>query len=167
MEAISFSRHGLDTLTRREREVLDLLGQWCTNKQISESLYVSLGTVKIHVRNVRKKLRVGSRYDAARIALKHKEHQVNDLALPAGWKELTRREQIVALALADPTFASLTEELIAQRLGIRATTLKKHLQRIYRKLNVRTRAGATLVAAHVARTLPSAHASPGASHEAP
>ncbi len=95
MEAISTSRHGLDTLTRREREVLDLLGQWCTNKQISESLFVSLGTVKVHVRNVRKKLRVGSRYDAARIALKQKEHQVNDLALPVGWKELTRREQIV------------------------------------------------------------------------
>jgi DNA-binding CsgD family transcriptional regulator len=40
------------TLTRREREVLDLIASGRTNKEIAESLVVSPETVKTHVRHV-------------------------------------------------------------------------------------------------------------------
>jgi DNA-binding CsgD family transcriptional regulator len=40
------------TLTRREREVLDLIASGRTNREIAESLVVSPETVKTHVRHV-------------------------------------------------------------------------------------------------------------------
>lgn len=48
----------LSTLSPREQEVLHLLTQGKTNKQISERLFVSLRTVEVHRANVMKKLGV-------------------------------------------------------------------------------------------------------------
>jgi len=52
-------------LTPREREVLQLVGQGLTNREIAESLYIELGTVKNHVHSILDKLNVSSRKDAA------------------------------------------------------------------------------------------------------
>lgn len=54
-----------EQLTRREREVLELVGQGLTNRLIAKRLYVEAGTVKNHVHNILKKLQVNSRQDAA------------------------------------------------------------------------------------------------------
>nr|WP_321247063.1 helix-turn-helix transcriptional regulator [uncultured Psychroserpens sp.] len=48
-------------LTKQEQNVLDLLLGDNTNKDIAESLFVSVSTVKTHVNNVYKKLNVNSR----------------------------------------------------------------------------------------------------------
>lgn len=53
------------TLTEREREVLALLSEGATNKQIASELYLSVDTVKTHVRKVFTKLGVGNRTQAA------------------------------------------------------------------------------------------------------
>src|SRR5262249_31471468 len=45
-------RDGLAPLTRREREVLDLVCQGLTNKEIGRTLYITEGTAKTHVRSV-------------------------------------------------------------------------------------------------------------------
>jgi DNA-binding NarL/FixJ family response regulator len=54
-----------DRLTPREREVLRLLAQGKTNREIASDLIVSVGTVKIHVEHIIAKLGVSDRTQAA------------------------------------------------------------------------------------------------------
>lgn len=53
-------------LTRREREVLDLIGQGLSNKEIGSHLCLSVATVKHHVHNLFEKLGLTRRADAMR-----------------------------------------------------------------------------------------------------
>jgi RNA polymerase sigma factor (sigma-70 family) len=55
------SHSELDTLTDREREVLDLLAQGLTNKEIAEKLVITPNTVKRHLKAVYEKLDVHTR----------------------------------------------------------------------------------------------------------
>jgi RNA polymerase sigma factor (sigma-70 family) len=55
----------LSALSKREREVLELLGHGMTNREIADALYISEVTVKVHVRHILKKLGVRSRTEAA------------------------------------------------------------------------------------------------------
>ncbi len=55
------------SLTPREEEVLELIGQGLTNQEIAARLFIETGTVKNHVHSVLKKLDVNSRHDAAAI----------------------------------------------------------------------------------------------------
>lgn len=52
-------------LSDREREVLALLAQGCTNRQIADELYLAVDTVKSHVKKVFFKLDVSNRTQAA------------------------------------------------------------------------------------------------------
>lgn len=58
-------------ISKREREVLTLLGKGYSNRQISQALYISEKTVKNHVANLFKKLEVKDRTQAALYAVKH------------------------------------------------------------------------------------------------
>jgi NarL family two-component system response regulator LiaR len=58
-------------LTDRENEVLTLLVEGMTNRQIAQRLGISLSTVKFHVSAVLSKLDVSSRTEAVSFALKH------------------------------------------------------------------------------------------------
>ncbi|NDJ78486.1 MAG: LuxR family transcriptional regulator, partial [Chloroflexi bacterium] len=53
-----------EPLTERELEVLHLLAEGLSNREIAERLVLSLGTVKVHTRNIYGKLDVGSRTQA-------------------------------------------------------------------------------------------------------
>jgi DNA-binding NarL/FixJ family response regulator len=55
-------------LTPREREVLRLIEQGCSNQDIAEILTIEVGTVKNHVHNILKKLNVDNRKRAAMLA---------------------------------------------------------------------------------------------------
>ncbi|MEB3210499.1 MAG: response regulator transcription factor [Leptolyngbyaceae bacterium] len=57
-------------LTERELEILELIVSGCSNAQIAEKLFVTVGTVKTHVRNILNKLGVGDRTQAAVRALR-------------------------------------------------------------------------------------------------
>ncbi|WP_308197398.1 MadR family response regulator transcription factor [Candidatus Mycolicibacterium alkanivorans] len=57
-------------LTEREQRVLDLMAQGLTNGQIATQLFVSVATVKFHVRNILTKLHASSRAEAAYLASK-------------------------------------------------------------------------------------------------
>jgi LuxR family maltose regulon positive regulatory protein len=56
---------GSRVLTKREREVLDLVSQGLMNKEIARTLFITEATVKVHVRNICQKLGVRSRIEAA------------------------------------------------------------------------------------------------------
>jgi predicted ATPase/DNA-binding CsgD family transcriptional regulator len=58
-------------LTQREREVLTLLAQRFTNKEIAEALFVSARTVQTHTISIFSKLGVDNRRDAAALAVRH------------------------------------------------------------------------------------------------
>jgi DNA-binding NarL/FixJ family response regulator len=52
-------------LTPREREVLELVAQGMTNRQIADALFISVNTAGIHVSRILGKLDVASRTEAA------------------------------------------------------------------------------------------------------
>ncbi|WP_030166760.1 response regulator [Streptomyces sp. NRRL S-813] len=59
---------GLPGLTDREREILDLIGEGLTNRQIGQRLYLAEKTVKNHISRLLAKLGVERRIQAAVIA---------------------------------------------------------------------------------------------------
>lgn len=56
-------------LSPREGEVLQLLAQGATNKEIGDSLFISENTVKTHLRNIMEKLHLANRSQAAAYAV--------------------------------------------------------------------------------------------------
>ncbi|MGB3514861.1 MAG: response regulator transcription factor [Elainellaceae cyanobacterium] len=59
---------GFDELTPREREVLALIGQGASNREIAQALFLSEGTVKNHVTNILGRLGLRDRTQAALLA---------------------------------------------------------------------------------------------------
>jgi DNA-binding NarL/FixJ family response regulator len=57
--------HASTTLTRREREILELVGQGLSNKEIARLLQIELPTVKTHVHHLLAKLHVSRRSEVA------------------------------------------------------------------------------------------------------
>lgn len=57
-------------LTERELEILENIVNGCSNAQIAERLYITVGTVKTHVRNILNKLGASDRTQAAVRALR-------------------------------------------------------------------------------------------------
>ena len=61
-----------NTLTEREVEVLRCMVEGLNNQEISERLFISLGTVKFHISNIFQKLGVDSRVEAVKLAILQK-----------------------------------------------------------------------------------------------
>lgn len=55
-------------LTGRELEILTMVGEGLTSKEIAEKLYISENTVRNHIRNILDKLGLSSRFEAAQWA---------------------------------------------------------------------------------------------------
>ena len=55
----------VDMLSEREREVLSLIGNGATNREIAEKLIISEHTVKSHIRSILNKLNISNRQQAA------------------------------------------------------------------------------------------------------
>jgi len=64
-DALAESRSDMATLTTREVQILDLLCKGTQNKIIADRLHLSENTVKVHVRNIYKKMNVRNRTEAA------------------------------------------------------------------------------------------------------
>jgi DNA-binding CsgD family transcriptional regulator len=72
-------------LSPREREILDLLAQGLSNKELARSLSVSENTVKTHLANLYAKLGVGRRTQALAVA-----QRLGVLRAPPPHPEITR-----------------------------------------------------------------------------
>lgn len=68
----------LDDLTERELDVLRLVAQGKSNKEIAETLVIAEGTVKSHVSNILSKLHLAHRTQAALYALKRRLVPIDD-----------------------------------------------------------------------------------------
>jgi len=68
----SVKRDLVDTLTERERQVLEQVARGKSNKVIAQALDISHNTVKLHVRHIMAKLDLGSRVEAAVFAFEHR-----------------------------------------------------------------------------------------------
>jgi NarL family two-component system response regulator LiaR len=72
VQATRPTKDPLVDLTEREREVLNLVVQGQSNRQIADAMVISIATVKAHVSNILSKLQVSSRAEAIAYAIKHK-----------------------------------------------------------------------------------------------
>lgn len=68
----SIKKDVVDSLTERERQVLDHVARGKSNKAIAQALDISHNTVKLHVRHIMAKLDLNSRVEAAVFAFEHK-----------------------------------------------------------------------------------------------
>src|SRR3954447_7608501 len=65
-------------VSARELEVLQLVAQGLSNREIGKRLFISENTVKNHVRNILEKLQLHSRMDAVMYAVREKLFEVPD-----------------------------------------------------------------------------------------
>lgn len=68
----SFHSASQSPLSERETEILRLLCAGDNYKMVSEKLFISGNTVRVHIKNIYKKLHVNSRADMVRVAYKDK-----------------------------------------------------------------------------------------------
>lgn len=66
-----------DTLTDREREILTLVAEGYTNREIAEALFISVKTVETHKANIMEKLNLHKRAELVRYAIKKGMLQVD------------------------------------------------------------------------------------------
>jgi DNA-binding NarL/FixJ family response regulator len=69
LQHVAGSRSDHLALTRRELQVLELLAQGKTNKEISTNLVISERTTKFHVSSILRKLGAGNRTEAVASAV--------------------------------------------------------------------------------------------------
>ena len=67
-----------DSLTERERQILDHLARGESNKAIARTLDISHDTVKLHVRHILSKLNLSSRVEAAVFAVESRAAEARD-----------------------------------------------------------------------------------------
>lgn len=61
----------INNLTRREKEILMLMSEHKTNQEIADLLYISSGTVRVHIHTILHKLEVCDRKQAIAIAIQN------------------------------------------------------------------------------------------------
>jgi len=71
----------ITTLTPREMEILALIAEGKSNKEIAAELFISVNTVKVHISNIFQKIEVSSRTEATLYAI---EKGIANPALPPG-----------------------------------------------------------------------------------
>ena len=70
-----------ELLSDRETEILDLVGEGKTNREIGEELFISEHTVKVHLGNILTKLKLKNRQQAAAYILRKRmmaEHHAGE-----------------------------------------------------------------------------------------
>jgi DNA-binding NarL/FixJ family response regulator len=140
----------IDQLTARERQVLDLVLEGLSSKEIAKRLGIARATARCHTQNTLTKLGVYNRAQAAALAVRsryvsvHRDTAGGGVARsqPEIAARLTRREIQVLRCLA----AGLGRAEIAERLFVSPHTARTHIQRLMAKLDVHSILGAMAAA---------------------
>jgi len=141
----------LDSLTPREHQVLSLVREGRSSKEIARELGIARATVRCHVQHVLTKLGVASRLQAAALAPADPPPKPSPgpVADPVT-AELTPRETQVLRCLA----AGIGRAEIARHLFMSPHTARTHLQRILAKLDVHSTVAAMAFARRAGLTPP-------------
>ena len=75
-ELVTLEKRGKANLTRREREILQLISKGSTNKSIAHTLGIAEGTVKKTIYNAYQKLQIQSRAEAVKYILSERENSL-------------------------------------------------------------------------------------------
>lgn len=67
---VNINDANVETLTSREKEILDSLARGKMNKEVANELEISLGTVRKHIQHIYEKLHVNTRVEAVNLYLK-------------------------------------------------------------------------------------------------
>jgi FixJ family two-component response regulator len=90
------AQHAIGLLSRREREVLELLSAGCSNKEIARNLAISPRTVEIHRGNMMTKLGAGHAADAVRLWLDARPERTFEPYVESGDQSLSDHERGIA-----------------------------------------------------------------------
>ncbi|MDQ7028926.1 MAG: LuxR family transcriptional regulator [Ardenticatenia bacterium] len=127
-------------LTERELDILHLLAQGATNREIARALVLSEHTVKTHVHHILEKL--GAENRAQAVAQAVHLGLISSSTNTSHRAELTERELEILRLLAQ----GATNREIARVLAISEHTVKTHVHHILEKLGAENRAQATAYA---------------------
>jgi DNA-binding CsgD family transcriptional regulator len=72
---------GWDSMTDTERRITELVSEGLTNRQAAEQMFISAHTIAFHLRQIFRKLSIGSRVELARLTAEHDRGVRPDLAL--------------------------------------------------------------------------------------
>ena len=97
----------MELLTQRERQIVRLVSEGMSNKEIARKLSVSQGTVKVHLYNIFQKLEITNRTVLATIALLQRTSVFGTLSLA-----------LLALAIADELKAAEANDRLPNDHGI-------------------------------------------------
>lgn len=129
----------MPTLTKRESEILGLIGLNLTCLDIARRLHISIHTVRKHRSHLCEKLDCHSAAQLAVIAASHHRYGGAAAALfQRRSTQLCSREKQVVIAISQ----GLTSKEIARRIGVPSfRTVQKHRQNAMKKLGVRHLSG--------------------------
>jgi len=71
-------RFGWASLTATERRIAELVAQGKTNRQVAAQVYLSPHTVGFHLRQVFRKLQIGSRVELTRVVVQRSSGQEDE-----------------------------------------------------------------------------------------
>jgi len=80
--------HPIETLSEREMEILELIEQGATNREIAQQLHLSEKTVKHYVTNILSKLGVNRRVEAAAALARYRRGRKDRLTTEALWNRI-------------------------------------------------------------------------------
>lgn len=120
-------------VTPRDQQVLNLLVQGCSNKEIAGQLNISPRTVKQHLRTLF--LRAGIREGRKRVKTRDRDVQQRGGAVMTPRERLTAKE----VQIATLVWAGLTNREIGKIVGTTEQVIKNHLRSIFDKLGVWSR----------------------------
>jgi DNA-binding CsgD family transcriptional regulator len=138
-----------DPLTPRENEILALVRDGRSSKEIARELGITRSTVRCHVQRVLTKLGVASRLQAAAISPPPPAGSPPPDPPPSRISGLTPRETQVLRCIA----VGIGRAEIARHLFMSPHTARTHIQRILAKLDVHS-ALAAMACAHRAGLAP-------------
>nr|MBC7245909.1 hypothetical protein [Chloroflexota bacterium] len=100
-------------LSERELEILKLVASGATNQQIARALFISVNTVKVHLRNIFAKLGVESRTEASTYAIRRGWIVLEGVQAPAEVEEVPPPLPQERISLWQRVFFVVTALLIA------------------------------------------------------